>query len=66
MVKEIGLAAGDIWRKLKEEGEIPITRLMKKSRLPINLFYMGLEWLSKEDKINYRREKRTIYVALKE
>ncbi len=65
MVNKIGLAAGDIWRTLNTEGEIPITKLTRKTRLPVNLFYMGLGWLTREDKIHYRREKRKIYIALK-
>ncbi|MEO0156677.1 MAG: winged helix-turn-helix domain-containing protein [candidate division WOR-3 bacterium] len=66
MITEIGFAAGNIWKKLKEEGEMVITKLMRKSGLPINMFYMGLGWLAREDKIKFRRERRTIYVSLKE
>ncbi len=66
MVDKIGLAAGDIWRKLKKEGETSLTLLNKKTGLPVNIFYMGLGWLTREDKINYRREKKVIYIALKE
>jgi hypothetical protein len=66
MVDKIGLAAGDIWRILEKEGEASRTLLNKKTGLPENIFYMGLGWLMREDKINYRREKRGIYIALKE
>jgi len=65
MINEIGLAAGAIWRKLNEEGEMVITRLKRKSGLSISMFYLGLGWLAREDKLNFRREKRTIYVSLK-
>ncbi|MEO0143197.1 MAG: winged helix-turn-helix domain-containing protein [candidate division WOR-3 bacterium] len=65
MINEIGLAAGDIWKKLNEEGEMVITRLKRKTGLPINMFYLGLGWLAREDKLIFRREKRTIYVSLK-
>ncbi len=64
MISDIGFAAGTIWRKLKEEGEMVITRLQRKSGLPINMFYLGLGWLAREDKVKFRREKRTIYVSL--
>ena len=66
MNAEIGFAAGTIWKRLKDEGEIVITRLMRKSGLPINMFYMGLGWLAREDKVKFKQEKRTIYVSLKE
>jgi|UniRef100_A0A7V3VUH5 hypothetical protein len=66
MISDIGFAAGAIWKKLKEEGEMVITRLKRKTGLPINMFYMGLGWLAREDKLNFRRERRTIYVSLKD
>ncbi len=65
MINEIGLSAGQIWKKLNEEGEMVITTLKRKTGLPINMFYLGLGWLAREDKLNFRREKRTIYVSLK-
>jgi len=66
MITEIGFAAGNIWKKLKDEGEMVITKLQRKSGLPINIFYMGLGWLAREDKVKFKREKRTIYVSLKQ
>ncbi len=66
MFDKIGLAAGDIWRELHNQGEMPITKLNKKTELPVGLFYMALGWLSREDKVRFRRERRKLYVALKE
>ncbi len=66
MVDRIGKAAGDIWELLKSQGEKPITRLNKETGLPAHLFYMALGWLSREDKLAYRREERKLYVGLKE
>ncbi len=66
MIMDIGFAAGNIWKRLKEEGEMVITGLMRRTGLPINMFYMGLGWLAREDKVKFRKEKRTIYVSLKE
>jgi len=66
MIDKIGLGAGDIWKKLKQEGETVITRLHRKTGLPGNLFYMGLGWLARENKIKFRLAKRTIHVSLKE
>lgn len=65
MHDRIGLAAGDIYRILESNGEMPMTRLARKANLPLNLFYMGLGWLAREDKIRFRREKRTVFVSLK-
>ena len=65
MIERIGSAAGEIWKKLKEEGEATITKLNKETGLPASLFYMGLGWLSREDKIVFRQEKKNIYISLK-
>jgi hypothetical protein len=62
---EIGQAAGNIWKVLKAEGETTVTRLKKKSGLPISNFYMGLGWLAREEKLNFRRDKRNIFISLK-
>lgn len=66
MVGKIGNAAGDVYRALKKEGELAITNLHKKTGLPVNLFYMGLGWLAREDKLSFRHDKRIVYVRLEE
>lgn len=66
MQTKIGLAAGDIWKILKAESDIVLTRLQRKTLLPANLFFMGLGWLARENKIKFTVVKRTIRVSLKE
>ncbi|MGQ9664653.1 MAG: winged helix-turn-helix domain-containing protein [bacterium] len=66
MITDIGFAAGNIWKKLKDEGEMVITKLQRRTGMPINMFYMGLGWLAREDKVKFRREKRIIYVSIRE
>ena len=66
MIDKIGIAAGEIWKKLKNEGEVVITKLQRKTGLPLNLFYLGLGWLARENKVSFKIEKRTIHVSLKE
>ncbi len=66
MITEIGLAAGAIWNVLKKEGETNITRLQKKTGLPQNQFFMALGWLAREDKLQFRRDRRALYIHLKE
>jgi hypothetical protein len=65
MITDIGLAAGNIWKILKAEGELTITQLKRKSGLPVNQFYMGLGWLAREDKLRFRRDRRNIFIVLK-
>ncbi|HEX7320475.1 MAG TPA: winged helix-turn-helix domain-containing protein [bacterium] len=66
MIVKIGNAAGDIWKKLRAEGDMVITKLQRKTGLPVNLFYLGLGWLARENKVSISIEKRTIRVSLKE
>ena len=65
MNMEIGQAAGSVWKILKADGETTVTRLKKKSGLPLSQFYMGLGWLAREDKLSFRRDKRNIFISLK-
>lgn len=65
MINEIGHVAGNIWKKLNEEGEMVITGLKRRTGLSVSMFYLGLGWLAREDKLNFRKDKRAIYVSLK-
>jgi hypothetical protein len=65
MHNEIGSAAGKIWHTLEGEREIVLTRLLKKTGLPSKFFYMGLGWLAREDKLQFRFEKHILYISLK-
>ncbi len=66
MIREIGMAAGTIWNLLKKDGETNITQLQKKTGLPQNQLYLALGWLAREDKIQFRRDRRAIFIGLKE
>lgn len=66
MITEIGLAAGAIWNVLKKDGETNVTQLQKKTGLPQNQFYLALGWLARENKIQFRRDRRAIFIGLKE
>jgi len=66
MITEIGLASGTIWNILKKDGETGVSQLQKKTGLPLNQFYMALGWLARENKIQFRRDRRAIFIGLKE
>ena len=52
MQKEIGDAAGMIWRFLEKQSE-PVNLTILKKNVPVSstLLMMGLGWLAREDKI---------------
>jgi len=64
MEHEIGEAAGQIWRWLKENGEATVARLKQDTKLTEPLVYMGIGWLAREGKIELIKDKRTVKVVL--
>jgi len=66
MQGEIDRAAGSIWRYLNEHGETTLAKLRQGTRLSDQLVSMGLGWLSREDKLSFMKEGRTVKVALRE
>lgn len=66
MVNEIGETAGEIWMALVEENNaMTISQLKKKTKLPEDLFYMGIGWLAREDKLQFSGTSEIIQVSLK-
>ena len=66
MQTEIGSAAGIIWRHLDQHGETTLTKLKQGTKLSDQLQRMGLGWLTKEEKLTFVKEGRTLKVRLKE
>ena len=67
MHDSIGNAAGQIWRLLANaKGQINITDLPKKTKLPAQTAYQGLGWLAREGKVHYEKKGRSIYISLAE
>lgn len=64
--KNIGEAAGDVWRTLHESGtSLSSTQLTRRTKLPDFLLYAGLGWLAREGKINLSKNGRKIEVSLR-
>jgi hypothetical protein len=61
---EIGSAAGTIYRVLKENGEMPIPLLIKKTGLKEYHVQQGIGWLAGQEKIQMSRDEHTAYVTL--
>ncbi len=65
MEPEIGNAAGIIWKFLDQHGETTLAKVIKGSRLPDRLAYMGLGWLAREGKLKFVSDKKGLEVSLK-
>jgi hypothetical protein len=65
MQKQIGDAAGMIWKYLDQHTESTLSELKQPTKLSEQLLLMGLGWLAREDKLNIVQEKKGLKVSLK-
>ncbi len=65
MIEEIGNVAGEIWHLLKERGELSISGVVSEIKASQSTAYMGLGWLAKEDKLEFVKKSRGVFVRLK-
>ncbi|MDA0835870.1 MAG: winged helix-turn-helix domain-containing protein [Planctomycetota bacterium] len=64
-VDTIGLAAGQIWQYLHDQGPAAVSKLVKDLDLTRDQLMQGLGWLAREDKILIQEGPRSKVVALK-
>jgi hypothetical protein len=65
MIEEVGEVAGKIWQFLNERGELSISRVISEMNVSQTIAYMGLGWLAREDKIEFIKRNRGVFVRLK-
>ena len=65
MQESIVEAAGQIWNYLNENGEVTTRKMQKDLCLEDNMAFMGLGWLSREDKISYQRKGAHTKISLR-
>ncbi|MCR5265138.1 MAG: winged helix-turn-helix domain-containing protein [Cyanobacteria bacterium RUI128] len=63
--QEIINAAGKIYNYLSDKGEVTISKMKKDLDLYENFAEMGLGWLSREDKLEYTKNARSVSVKLR-
>jgi len=51
MTERIGVAAGDIWKYLKEHGESSPIKIKANLGLSNTMLYLSLGWLARENKV---------------
>jgi hypothetical protein len=62
---KIGVAAGEIWRYLLENGEATPIKIKASLGMPNTMLYLALGWLSKEDEINIKQIGYSYKISLK-
>ena len=65
MDREIGEAAGRIWRYLAQHETVTLRQLQRGTTLPERLLLMGVGWLAREGKLCFVQERRVLKLALK-
>lgn len=56
MNEEIGVAAGQVWQALADNGELSLAQLKKVTGLNAPLLDWAVGWLAREDKLAFTRE----------
>ncbi|MFH1069718.1 MAG: winged helix-turn-helix domain-containing protein [Candidatus Glassbacteria bacterium] len=64
MKVQIGHVAGDVWKVLKQRGEVNVEQLPKLLKMKASLVYQGLGWLAREDKVSFRTQGEKTLVSL--
>lgn len=51
LVENTGIYAGKIWNTINKYGPLNLSSVIKKTKLTLNDFYVGMGWLARENKI---------------
>jgi hypothetical protein len=65
MIDKVGETAGRIWQYLSEHGETTGLKLKTNLKLTNSMVYMGVGWLSREDKVLVKDAKKDYKISLK-
>jgi hypothetical protein len=64
MHNELGMTAGDVYRKLGVEGEMSMSRLKKEVGQNDVMVTMAVGWLAREGKVNLAKQRNGLRIAL--
>ena len=65
-IEKIGENAGNIWKILKEHGQMSSNALKKTTHLSEKDVNMGLGWLARENKLSFEQEGNQTLISLTE
>jgi hypothetical protein len=60
----IGTNAGKVWNALKDQGEMTLTQVKKKTTLNDSDTNLALGWLAREEKIIFQKKGKAINISL--
>lgn len=64
--KEIGDAAGKVWKILDKKGPMSKSRIAKETKLSANLLNQAIGWLAREGKLAIEKSKKGEMITLNE
>lgn len=62
---QIGIAAGEVWKVLAEEGEQSLAALKKSVDSPSDQVLAAVGWLAREGKLDFKARGRSVKVSLR-
>jgi len=65
-IEKIGKNAGNIWKTLKEHGQMSSNALKKTTHLSEKDVNMGLGWLARENKLSFEQKGNQTLISLTE
>ncbi|MDR1195544.1 MAG: winged helix-turn-helix domain-containing protein [Endomicrobium sp.] len=65
MIDRIGLAAGEIWKYLSENGESSPIKIKANLGISNTMLYLALGWLSRENKVSITQHDYSYKISLK-
>jgi predicted transcriptional regulator len=64
--REIGDAAGKVWKALKAKGPLPKTKIPKAAGISPQVANQAIGWLAREGKLTLQKEKMSDLIGLRE
>ncbi len=65
MLDNIGNVAGAIWKYLDQNNEATVTKMIREIGETQRSILMGIGWLAREGKIDFKQRKQGTYITLK-
>jgi len=62
--KNIGIMAGKVWKKLRQEKQLPISQIPKAVKGKDTIVYLALGWLAREGKLDLSPKGNKTLVSL--
>lgn len=64
-MENIGEVAGYVWRFLEDEGKSSLSAVNESVDVPRSRVNMAIGWLAREEKIEFVKDGRAVYLKLK-